>query len=307
MLLTSDTELRQYIPNALVTVQGEQSLFEKLHIELALSEQWLTTRILGETLHKQLSNASQEDSAAESSLFEEVGEIVKRIIASDAFLRAIPSLDLVLTPNGFGVVSNTTIAPASKDRVERLQQSLLQSRDFAIDTLLHSLCQDTTWRTTPQGRYFLATLFPTLSSLNASRLSTLNGTKNSTLNPHPSWDYFEQVHSSLTLIEQELADKFISQALYSRLRNYIPTTQSTQTTETTQTTSEAIATLLPLLQAIELELLQGKPLPYQQLIQLVDFIRTRPDTFPEWQSSPTATLFQPHAFENKKTSAGYWF
>ena len=67
------------------------------------------------------------------------------------------------------------------------------------------------------------------------------------------------------------------------------------------------ADLVKPLQAVELQLLTSKPLPYKQLIALVDYIRQHPDTFPEWQTSPTAELFKPHAFENKKESGGYWF
>lgn len=39
----------------------------------------------------------------------------------------VPSLDLVLTPNGFGIVSNQNVAPASRDRVARLIASLEKS------------------------------------------------------------------------------------------------------------------------------------------------------------------------------------
>ncbi len=278
MLISSDTLLRQFIPNALVTVQGEQSLFEKLHIELQLSEQWLTTRILGDTLRTSL------ETAASSS--ETLTTLANRIIATDAFIRAIPSLDLVLTPNGFGVVNNTTLSPASRDRVERLLTSLTTNRDFAIDALLQQLLPDTAWRSTPQGQYFLATLFPTLSSLNIPATQ-----------PSSLWERYTQVHPSLVLIEQELAEQYISPTLYARLRTYLPTADEPQ----------EVGQVLSLLRAIELDLLQGKPLPYQQLTMLVDFIRTRPAVFPEWQTSATAQLFQPHAFENKKSSSGYWF
>ena len=52
---------------------------------------------------------------------------------------AIPSLDLVLTPNGFGIVNTTTIVPASKERIERLQLSIESLRDTVIEQLLHRL------------------------------------------------------------------------------------------------------------------------------------------------------------------------
>lgn len=262
MIIQNDAELRQYIPNALVTVEGEQSLFEKLQIELQLSEAWLA-RTFG---------------------VEESTPVTCKIVASDAFLRAIPSLDLVLTANGFGVVSNNTIAPASRDRVDRLIASLEQNRDFAIDTMLHELLQDDTWRATEPAQFFIATLYQTPLSLPRS------------LHNGKAFAYFEQTHAALALIEQELADKFISHEIYARLRSAVgklPTYED--------------RTLITLLQSIEIQLLQGQPLPYKQLIGLVDFIRQRSEIFPEWQNSATAELYKSHIFENKKQSSGYWF
>ena len=258
MMIQNDAELRQYIPNALVTVSGEQSLFDKLQIDLQLSESWFA-RIFG---------------VVEST------PTACKVLATDAFLRAVPSLDLVLTANGFGIVSNNTIAPASKDRVDRLLSSLEQNRDFAIDQLLHELLQQSEWRETAQGRYFLATLFQSPLSLPRE------------LHRGKAWDYFQQVHAQIVLIEHELAEKFISREVYARLRSDI--------------SNPDFADLVQPLQAIELQLLNGKPLPYKQLVALVDYIR-KSELFPEWQTSQTAELYKSHAFENKKDSPAYWF
>lgn len=57
-----------------------------------------------------------------------------RIVAFDAFRSAIPHLDIILTPNGFGIVNNSNIAPASKERVERLINSLLDNLDNEIES-----------------------------------------------------------------------------------------------------------------------------------------------------------------------------
>lgn len=260
MMIANDAELRQYIPNALVTVSGEQSLYDKLQVELQLSETWFA-RIFG---------------VVEST------PTACKIIATDAFIRAIPSLDLVLTANGFGIVSNNTIAPASRDRVDRLLSSLEQNRDFAIDQLLHELLQSAEWRTTPQGKFFTATLFPKPLAFP------------DTLYRGKAWVYFEQVHASLVLIEQELAEKFISREVYARLRCAVEPTDDEQA-------------LIVQLQAIELDLLQGKPLPYKDLVMIVEYIRSHEEIFPEWQTSRTAELYKPHAFQNEKSSTAYWF
>ena len=258
MMIQNDAELRQYIPNALVTVSGEQTLYDKLQGDLQLSEAWLA-RTFG---------------VVEST------PTACKVLATDAFLRAVPSLDLVLTPNGFGIVSNNTIAPASKDRVDRLLSSLESNRDYAIEQLLHELLQQPEWKETPQGRYFLSTLYQTPLSLPAE------------LRKQHALDVFQQTHAQLVLIEAELAEKFISREVYAKLRADIG--------------NPDFADLVQPLQAIELQLLNGKPLPYKQLIALVDYIR-KSELFPEWQTSQTAELYKSHAFENKKDSPGYWF
>lgn len=73
-------------------------------------------------------------------------------VVNAALYDAIPQLDLVLTNNGFGIVSTQQIAPASAERVERLRKSCATARDMAFDCLLvslpansltkHLLCED---------------------------------------------------------------------------------------------------------------------------------------------------------------------
>ena len=258
MIIQDDTTLRKYIPNTLVTVQGEQTLFEKLQVELQLSEMWLTNLI----------GTLQENAPTQ------------KVLAMDAFLRAVPSLDLVLTPNGFGIVSNNTIAPASKDRVDRLIASLEHNRDFALDQLLQTMLQQPEWKETAHGRYFLSTLFQTPLSLPAE------------LRKQHALDVFQQTHAQLVLIESELAEKFISREVYAKLRADIG--------------NPDFADLVQPLQAIELHLLNGKPLPYKQLVALVDYIR-KSELFPEWQNTETARLYEPRSFKNSKQSGGYWW
>ena len=85
-----------------------------------------------------------------------------RIVAFDAFRSAIPHLDIILTPNGFGIVNNSNIAPASKERVERLINSLLDNRDNEIESMLSMLPKETGWTSSDQGRFFASTMFPNI-------------------------------------------------------------------------------------------------------------------------------------------------
>lgn len=278
ILITNDAQLRLYIPNALATVSGEMSLFDKMRADLELSEQWLTIHFVDASLLRKIALDEAHDEAA---------NMCRRAVVADALLRAIPSLDLVLTPNGFGIVSNQNIAPASKDRVERLLANLELVRDRSLQQLLHLLPKVGTsqWLFSEAGQYFAATLFPYLD------LPSLLGYTDKL------WERYQQYWAQLKLIEAELADKFISHELYARLRQRF-IEDSCDIVE---------LDLVNRLRAIELALLQGKQLNVPALHSIVTHIRNNPTDFPEWAVSETATHYTDQSFHNLKQSGGYWF
>lgn len=277
ILITTDTELRTYVPNALATVAGEMSLFDKIRADLELSEQWLTIRFVEASLIEKI--VSEEG-------YHEAAYMCRRAVVADALLRSVPSLDLVLTPNGFGIVNNQNVVPASKDRVDRLLANLELVRDRSLQQLLHLLPKvaTTDWLLTEAGQYFAATLFPNLD------LPALLG------HTDKLWERYQQYQAQLKLIEAELADKFISPELYERLRHRF---------------IEGSCDIVELdlsnrLRAIELALLKGKPLDVPALHSIVTYIRNNPADFPEWAASDTATHYTDQSFHNKKQSGGYW-
>lgn len=65
-----------------------------------------------------------------------------RYISLYAFERAVPHLDLVLTPTGFGIVSNNTLSPASRERVQSLRDNLRKSCAETACWILERLWSD---------------------------------------------------------------------------------------------------------------------------------------------------------------------
>lgn len=65
----------------------------------------------------------------------------RRAVYATAAYNALPTLDLVATPNGFGVVSNQNIAPASKERVAAFRESLRQYKSDCKDQCLERYFQ----------------------------------------------------------------------------------------------------------------------------------------------------------------------
>lgn len=74
----------------------------------------------------------------------------RRAVYATAAYNALPTLDLVATPNGFGVVSNQNIAPASKERVAAFRESLRQYKSDCKDQCLERYYQEAISQTTDQ-------------------------------------------------------------------------------------------------------------------------------------------------------------
>lgn len=93
LLIKDENTLRTFLPNAFASVEGEVSLFDKLQPWLQVGELWLQQKVLGATTMHAISEEANTDGYCLSC----------KIVVSTAFRRAIPSLDLVLPPNGFGI------------------------------------------------------------------------------------------------------------------------------------------------------------------------------------------------------------
>jgi len=61
------------------------------------------------------------------------------------FLDGLHSHDIIMTDNGFGVVSNDNIAPASQARVDALERELAYKRDYTLHNVINRLRQVEGW------------------------------------------------------------------------------------------------------------------------------------------------------------------
>lgn len=122
-------EFEYYVPSA---VMPDDDLFNRIAEYLQEGESEVKS-LLGGDLY-----ADREE---DLTLF----NLCKRMACLTAYKLAIPHLDLVLTDNGFGVVSNANVAPASADRVNRLRQQVQFSLDDTIDELLDYLRSNVQW------------------------------------------------------------------------------------------------------------------------------------------------------------------
>ena len=280
-LITTDEQLRLLIPNVLATAEGEPTLIEKLYPFLETAEQWAIDTFVPEAIFDEI---TEDDGFGPNERFRYP---LEKLVACQAYMTAIPSLDLVLTPNGFGIVSNQNIVPASRERVDALMNSLESQRDSAIEALILRLSSRTDWQQSAQGKYFGATMFP-----------LLNLCRRLAIREH-IWDSYQQLHERLIKIENVLADTYFSQEQMQVFRSQVITQYSTS-----KPIEERV---IRSLQAYELQLLTDIQVHPQCYYDLVTIIRERPDDFPAWHTSPVADLFTPKIFQNKKNSSAYWF
>ena len=275
-LITNDDTLRHYLPNVFATVKGEVSLFDKVKVDIDLAENWVIETFVSTKIFDAICGYADD---------KPIKVITAKLIASEALRRAIPSLDLVLTPNGFGVVSNQNIAPASKERVDRLIASLDDYRDECIGNLLPALGGETQWLTSSQASFFGETLFPDLAITDQVKG---NGSK---------WEKYLEHHSQVIDLEASLAEEWLSPELMSALRS------ENLRGDLTAKRSEIVRQV----KAQVVGYLRSGSFNSRRLADIVNRIRENEDDFPEWHQSETSKLFAPPVFRNEKKSKGYWF
>ena len=275
-LITNDDTLRQFLPNVFATVKGEVSLFDKVKVDIDLAENWVIETFTSSKTFNTICGYAEDNP---------IRIITAKLIDSEALRRAIPSLDLVLTPNGFGVVSNQNIAPASKERVDRLIGSLADYRDDCIANLLPALVGASQWLSSSQASFFGETLFPDLAITDQ-----VKGTGS-------KWERYLSLRPKILDIEASLAEEFFSPELMVRLRNEV--LRKTHTAD--------LARVINAIRGQVVDLLNGCSIRLRDMFDVVNHIRCNPDLFPEWHDSETAKLYAPPIFKNKKEAKGYFF
>ena len=285
-LITSDAILRKFTPNLLATVSGEPSFFEKLTPFIEMAEEWLKDTFTSEQTFNTIAGYTDTNV---------IKIFASKAVVSHAFMNAVPSLDLVLTPNGFGIVSNTNVAPASKERVERLIASLETERDRAIRLLLASLYGASKWTQSAQYAYFSATMFPNLD------LCEFCG-----LNEH-LWQKYQELRPAIVELERLIEERFIGKEQMDAFRQQIIASSVASSALAVQTVIRSIRAYI--VQSLKECLAHNgcRTCGPTTLYDVVDIIRKNPDLFPLWHSSSIKELFNPPVFHNRKEYNGYWF
>ena len=287
-IITTDEQLRSHLPNIIASVKGETPLIERLSLFLALAEDWVRTTFSSESTFNTICGYTD---ANPTKVF------TARLVVADALRRAIPSLDIVLTPNGFGVINTSNIAPASKPRVDRLVGSMLSHRDDCIAALLPALVGASKWLASDQASFFGATLFPDLAIVDSVGGAT--GSR---------WEKYIELRSQVIDLEASLAEEWLSPELMSALRAENLRSDLTEKRSVIVRQVQAqIVGYLTAQAAARPDRANGGSFSSRRLADIVNYIRLNERDFEEWHKSETAKLFAPPVFRNDKKASGYFF
>lgn len=278
MIIENDTQLRRYIPNTFMAVDGEVPLYEKIKKQIEQSESRLRGEITGDY-----------------ELEPQDEELLRQATAYDAMLWSVPALDMVLTPNGFGIVSTNSIAPASRERVSALRQSLTEKRDMSISVLLSRLVREEEYRQTPHGKTATSTLFPIPQELRAIWDKEL-------------WENYKEAKHIMEWWEAEAAEEWVSHQLMSRIR------ESNARGEGEAATIEAERKIAAQLKAVEYEYVRDvakyrravKRLNIGTMRRVVETIKGNETLYGIWKETETGRRFEYKGYQNDKKSGGYW-
>ena len=138
-------------------ISPDESIFRKVLPSIERRARFLRNTVIGRRLFDRLTHPD-EFNVEEGAETEARGAIIEFCCLA-GFLDILHQLDLVITPNGFGIVSNQNVAPASKERVESLRDSLDRSAAVSLDELLLALAELDEWADSHECRSWCQTIF----------------------------------------------------------------------------------------------------------------------------------------------------
>lgn len=185
------------------------SHFEDVEIYIKSAELWTKNNVLGKDLYDIIDAAEFNDA--------DLLQLCRNVIANYAYWDAIPFLDLTHTNQGFGVVQNNNLVPASKERVEKLRAQCIVRRDNEVENLIEFLLQNSAWHEAWKGSTvfddMFSSLLPTLRIYrryhDIQDRSTLEKLKGSIITVQNTWiaDVISQVYVD-HLVEAQKDDDF---------------------------------------------------------------------------------------------------
>ncbi len=266
MIVNGYNEMKPFLPN--IEMKGRSDIFDDA---LALAQEALVDAIIGTALEEQLELRAEEDRRLMTHC--------QRIIATDAFLRSIPELDLVLTDAGFGVVSNQSFVPASRERVDRLTAALQAKADDGRDRLVNYLLrtqQYDSWRGSEEFARLSDGLIMTLTDFRDAAVFCP-----ATSEAYPlTWSGFLKLNGAMNVALTTVVASYISPEYADELLEKIRDREQLLPNETTvlKLVKTAVAAIA----------LGDRETGVGQSIKAAQLMKRHPEDFPTFAASATA-------------------
>lgn len=229
----------------------------------------------------------------DATLSDNVAGYLATAICLRAAYDAVPQMDLVLTPTGFGIVSNQNTAPASRERVDALR---LQLRRDACQLEDHVFLYLAAHNLMTMLRSRAGSLLWTPSLCTLYGIRTPEGRE-------VLREEFDAMATALHAASARVVD-VISPELYAALVGHQYAADAGLTPDTTPTAySEALSMARQLMAA---HVMQGPGIA-DHTRHIINFIEAHADQLDEYRLSPTYQARHTTQYENKQTDPSFFF
>lgn len=208
---------------------------------------------------------------------------------------AVPQMDLVLTPTGFGIVSNQNTAPASRERVDALRLQLRRDACRLEDHVLSYLAAHNlmTLRRSRAG-----------SLLWTPSLCTLYGIRTPE-GGEVLREEFDAMGTALHAASARVVD-VISPELYAALVTRQYAADAAPTPDPSPKEESYGAALLMARQLMAAHVMHGRGIA-DHTRHLINYIEAHADQLDEYRLSPTYQARHTTQYENKQTDPSFFF
>lgn len=218
---------------------------------------------------------------------------VVRYVCLAAARKAVPQLDLILTANGFGVVSNQNVAPASRERVGALIERLRIDESEAFDMLLAELLQ-TDWAKSATAESYITSLLYCPSMMRRYGIKDEEGRE-------VYYSEWQGLQNHLAVAEEKVRT-LISPELYDKLIEVQRIPDEEARSEYNIVLEQARKVV-----AAWISVDRYPQAPRALSHRLLDTINRYADKLKEYSNSSTYRARNTQGYENKKEDSAYFF
>nr|DAU17722.1 MAG TPA: hypothetical protein [Caudoviricetes sp.] len=233
--------------------------------------------------------------ATDATLPDRVAGYLATAICLRAAYDAVPQMDLVLTPTGFGIVSNQNTAPASRERVDALRLQLRRDACQLEDHVLLYLAAHN-MMTLRRSRAGSLLWTPSLCTLYGIR--TPEGGE-------VLREEFDTMATALHAASARVVD-VISPELYAALVTRQYAADAERVHDPSPKEEVYGAALLMARQLMAAHVMQGRGIA-DHTRHLINYIEAHADQLDEYRLSPTYQARHTTQYENKQTDPSFFF